>query len=88
MINAAPVETLVSSRGLHFNSGSGPTLQPVDIGHEDYIGLVDPDSAFWSLIEKEKLGEVLCDSTFLSQYFEKATTFTEEMNTLRFGLKT
>lgn len=86
MAEVARLNDAVSSRGIHFNTGSGPTLQPIDIGHEDYVALLDPDSAFWSLIAKEKLGDALCDEKFLSQYREKLDTFTREMETLRFGL--
>jgi uncharacterized protein len=44
------------SRGKYFNSGNGRTLQTVDIRHRDYVGLVDPDTAFWSLVRKDRLG--------------------------------
>ena len=43
-------------RGRYVNTGNGPMLQPIDIGHNTYIGLVDPDTAFWSLVKKGKLG--------------------------------
>ncbi|VAX17332.1 radical SAM protein [hydrothermal vent metagenome] len=76
-----------SSRGVHINSGSGASLTPVDIGHSEYMGLVDPDSAFWSLIRKEKLGDALTDGNFLKSYREKRKVFLKEMDTLRFGLK-
>ncbi len=76
----------LSSRGRHFNTGAGPMLNPIDIGHPDYVGLVEPNTAFWSLIEKDKLGEALCDSSLLSQYLEKADVFMKEMEGLRFGL--
>jgi len=32
-------------------------LQPLDIGHNDYLGLVDPDTAFWALIQKDNLAK-------------------------------
>ena len=78
----------VASRGRNFNSGAGPTLQPIDIGHQDYLGLLDPDAAFWSLIQKEKLGQALsAGRDFLKQYEKKRDTFMKEMELLRFGLK-
>jgi uncharacterized protein len=76
----------ISSRGLHFNSGDGSTLQPLDIGHNEYLALVDPDTAFWALIQKEKLGEALSPRPFLDLYREKAAAFAEEMHRFRFGL--
>ncbi len=76
-----------SSCGVFLNSGSGASLTPVDIGHSEYIGLVDPDSAFWSLVRKEKLGDALTDGNLLKNYNEKRESFLKEMDTLRFGLK-
>ena len=89
MAELAPVKTesSASSRGAHLNSGNGPTMQPVDIGHSDYVALLDPDAAFWSLVKKEKLAEALADSALLKEHRRKRDRFLEEMNTLRFGLK-
>ena len=75
------------SRGRYANSGNGPTLVPIDIGHDDYVGLVDPDTAFWSLVKKADLADVLGDADFLSAYSSKAASFAVEMNELRFKLK-
>lgn len=74
-------------RGRYANTGNGPSLQPIDIGHDTYVGLVDPDTAFWSLVRKDKLAEVLAGGELLSKYRRKARAFAREMATLRFGLK-
>jgi len=89
MAELAPVKTesSASSRGAHLNSGNGPTMQPIDIGHPNYMALLDPDAAFWSLVKKEKLAEALADSSLLKEHRRKRDRFLEEMNTLRFGLK-
>ncbi|HTY22649.1 MAG TPA: peptide-modifying radical SAM enzyme CbpB [Desulfomonilaceae bacterium] len=80
--------TFASSRGRYFNSGNGPTLQFIDIEHSDYVALLDPDTAFWSLLKKEKIAEALEDSSLLMQEFRKKRDgFTQEMELLRFGLK-
>ncbi len=75
-----------ASRGFHFNTGNGCTLQPLDIGHRDYVGLVDPDTAFWALIRKNRLADALTQGRFLKQYRRKAAQFAAEMENLRFGL--
>jgi len=75
------------SRGIYFNTGKGFQLQPIDIGHKDYIGLISADTAFWALIKKSQLGQVLTDSSFLRKYRKKEISFVNEMNILRFGLK-
>jgi uncharacterized protein len=75
------------SRGRFLNSGNGPTLQPIDIGHYEYFGLVDPDTAFWSLVQRDKLADVLTNGKLTKAYTKKAKTFAKEMDMLRFGLK-
>lgn len=81
------VQVAVPSRGRHLNSGTGPSLHPVDIGHADYIALVDPDTAFWSLIPKTELAARIADPRFLATYRRKSGEFAKEMQMLRFGLK-
>lgn len=75
------------SRGRLANTGNGPTLQVLDIGHEGYHAVVDPDTAFWALVDKNKLGEMLNDNMLLRQYRKKSKQFADEMHSLRFGLK-
>ena len=91
------------SRGRFINTGNGPTLQPIDIGHSDYMALIDPDTAFWSLVRKDRVGETLSGGPFdlaqgrpegtrmggklLADYRRKADAFAAEMQKLRFGLK-
>lgn len=74
------------SEGRYLNSGNGPTLIPYDIGHKDYIGLIDPDTAFWSLILKDSLVETLSDKKYINAYKQKSQDFAEEMHKLRFEL--
>jgi len=75
-----------SSRGIHINTGNGPTIQPIDIGHPDYIALLDPDTAFWSLVKKTELGGTLSGGSLLGQYRKKRAAFLAEMEALRFGM--
>ena len=77
-----------SSRGLWVNSGNGMSLLPIDIGHDDYIAVVSPDTAFWALVGKHELAEVFSSSHPLSQeYRQKAVEFESEMKALRCSLK-
>ncbi len=81
-VNGSP-----SSSGRYFNTGNGPTVQLIDIGHDSYMALLDPDTAFWSLLKKEKIGEAIDDSSSLMQEFrKKRNAFAQEMELLRFGL--
>jgi len=68
------------------NTGTGPTFAPIDIGHPDYMAVVEPDTAFWSLVRKDSLADVLTGKRFLAAYLEKAEVFAAQMDGLRFGL--
>jgi uncharacterized protein len=73
-------------KGMWVNSGDGPVFQPIDIGHSDYMAVIDPDSAFWSLVLKEQLSSVFEQkSSFQKQYLKKRDNFIQEMNALRFN---
>ena len=82
-----PVDVAAPSRGRYVNTGNGPTIQILDIGHEEYFGLVDPDTAFWSLVHRGNLAETLADGQLMKAYRKKAGAFAAEMDALRFGLK-
>jgi uncharacterized protein len=75
------------SRGRLVNTGNGPTFQPIDIGHEDYMAVIEPDTAFWALVRREKLAETLTDGKLAKTYRQKSKQFAKEMQSLRFGLK-
>jgi uncharacterized protein len=72
--------------GRLYNTGDGPFLQPVDIGHDDYVAVLEPDTAFWALIKRDKLAQALTGGDFLAAYLAKAEDFAREMQGLRFGL--
>jgi uncharacterized protein len=59
----------------------------VDIGHRNYWGLVEPNTAFWALVHRAKLDSAIASPKFLQAYRRSADRFQREMNTLRFGLK-
>lgn len=76
------------SSGCYSNTGAGPTMQLVDIGSQDYIALIDPDTAFWSLLKKDKIGDALVGaSALMKEFHNKRDSFVLEINNLRFGLK-
>lgn len=87
----APLDSRVggaaSIGGRSFNSGEGPMLQVLDIAHPTHMAVVDPDTAFWALIRKEKLGDALSGGTLLEDYASTRQTMAREMEMLRFHLK-
>ncbi len=72
--------------GRYANTGDGPQLVPVDIGHKTHLALIDPDTAFWSLVRKNILAQTLRSPRFLAAVRANADAFANEMHTLRFGL--
>ena len=85
-MKALDAYSAAASRGAHTNSGNGATFTPVDIGHDTYLGLVDPATAFWSLVRKDRLTAVLAGGPLREAYLEKRDGFRREMHKLRFGL--
>ena len=78
-------KSAASSRGLLSNTGNGPNLQVLNIRHRRYAALVDPDTAFWALIPKAKLGSAL-GGRGLEGYLRRRPGFLREMEALRFGV--
>ncbi len=75
------------SRGRFINTGNGPTFQALDIGHEEYQAVIEPDTAFWALVKKDKLADAFAGGELAKAFGRKQAQFTEEMQALRFGLK-
>ena len=81
------VDGAAPSRGRYVGTGNGPAFQPIDIGHPDYVAVIEPDTAFWALVDRDKLADVALGGDLVKAYQKKAGQFAKEMNTLRFGLK-
>lgn len=70
----------------YFNSGAAPSLVPLDIAHATHMAVVDPDTAFWSLVRKDRLAALLEGGGVAEDYRRKHQEFAREMAQLRFGL--
>jgi uncharacterized protein len=68
------------------NTGYGPHLCVLDIGLEDRLAVIEPDVAFWALIEKDSVNEAL-SGEMVSQLESQLEEFRREMDYLRFVLK-
>jgi uncharacterized protein len=77
----------VPSRGRYVGTGAGPAFQPIDIGHAEYVAVIEPDTAFWALVRREELAAVGLNGKLLAAYRKKAAQFADEIHALRFGLK-
>jgi uncharacterized protein len=87
MTTRQPAGEAAPSRGRFVNTGNGPTFQVIDIDHPDYVAVIEPDTAFWSLVQRDRLADVLAGGELARAYQKKAPAFAAEMDMLRFGLK-
>ncbi len=62
-------------------------LQPFDIGHPTHVAVVEPDTAFWGVVHKDKLADALAQAALIDAYRANADSFAREMDMLRFHLK-
>jgi uncharacterized protein len=81
------VGVAVPSRGRYVGTGSGPAFQAIDIGHPDYVAVIEPDTAFWALVKRAKLADTMLGGDLVAAYRKKAAQFADEIHSLRFGLK-
>jgi len=82
-----PSLAVTPSSGRYSNTGTGPALLPIDIGHANYMALTDPATAFWALVRKDRLAEALTGGPLLDSYRERSADFARELHGLRFELK-
>ena len=66
---------------------AGPALVPMDIGHATYAAVTDPHTAFWALVDKQRVDAALSDGPLLNAYRNQADSFARELHALRFGLQ-
>ena len=64
-----------------------PTLASLDIGHPAYAAILDPDTAFWALVDKTRVADTLAGSMLRDTYHQHAEACRRELNALRFELK-
>ena len=64
-----------------------PTLASLDIGHPVYAAILDPDTAFWALVDKTRVADTLAGSMLRDAYRQHAEACRRELHALRFELK-
>jgi uncharacterized protein len=78
-------QTKNNTNGLLANVGEGPHFDYVDVGSNDYLALLEGDTAFWSLIHRSELFDSLNHSRLVSAFAAEATSCRREMQALRFS---
>ena len=76
-----------SSSGKFINTGNGASLNILDIGHQDYFAVIEPDLAFWSLIPKEHPELIFEKNSVKNTLSLHGPVMQDEMDILRFKLK-
>lgn len=76
-----------SSTGKYLNTGNGFSLNYIDLGHPEYAAVIEPDSAFWTLVKKDQLGEIFSGNVISDKLKMHLKSMNKEMDTLRFKLK-
>ncbi len=80
-------EANADSRNIRYaNTGYGPNLAVLDVGLADKVAVVEADTAFWALVEKDAIQEALAGE-LVHGFQVRAAELQEEMAHLRFGLK-
>jgi len=72
---------------MNFNTGENVHFYPIDIGHKNYCAIIEPDTAFWALVEKSQLAKNLFSKKFHESVISKIADYKNEINDLRFNLK-
>jgi uncharacterized protein len=68
------------------NVGEGPHFDYLNLGSNDYLALLEGNTAFWSLIHRSELFDTLNDSGLVSAFMAETSSCRQEMQALRFGL--
>lgn len=76
----------LTHRPLYANTGYGPSFSVLEIGLPDQLAVIETGTAFWALVRREELGNVLAGE-LVQNFLEQAESFSAEMQNLRFGLK-
>ncbi|MFZ5775486.1 MAG: peptide-modifying radical SAM enzyme CbpB [Thermodesulfobacteriota bacterium] len=75
-----------TGQGAYANTGHGPHFSVLEFGDPGRVAVVEPDTAYWALVERSELPQAL-GGTMVADFQAKAADFREEMDHLRHGLK-
>lgn len=79
-------KTTANANSLLANVSEGPHLDCLDVGLDDYLAVIEGDTAFWSLIHRSKVFKTLTNGFLVSAFTAEAGACHQEMQALRFGL--
>ncbi len=76
----------VSAASCYVNTGNGPRLSVLEIGLEDSVAVIEPDTGFWSIVQADTFPGVLVGSV-KDGFIQHQKLLTDDMNYVRFGLR-
>ncbi len=68
------------------NTGAGPHFDVLDVGHPDYVVLIEADTAFWLLAPRHQALDLLLGAELTKEYQEKQSRLATDLHNVRFGL--
>jgi uncharacterized protein len=80
------VSPLWGPAGVPVNAGAGPHFDVLEIGHEDFVALINADTAFWVLAPRDEALEYLLGAELPQVFLEKEASLAKDLNNVRFGL--
>jgi uncharacterized protein len=68
------------------NAGAGPHFDVLEVGHPDYVALINADTAFWVLSPRAEALDYLLGGELPKSYREKEAKLAGDLETVRFKL--
>src|SRR4030042_1627744 len=68
------------------NAGAGPHFDVLEVGHPDYVALINADTAFWVLSPRAEALDYLLGGELPKSYLEKEAKLAGDLETVRFKL--
>ncbi len=80
------VSPLWGPAGVPVNAGAGPHFDVLEIGHDDFVALINADTAFWVLVPRDQALDYLLGAELPQMFLEKEARLASDLNNVRFGL--
>ena len=83
---ASKTPNLVGPSSVAVNAGAGPHFDVLEVGHPDYVALINADTAFWVLSPREEALAYLLGGELPQTYLAQEAKLAADLNNVRFGL--
>ncbi|MEJ2673276.1 MAG: radical SAM protein, partial [Deltaproteobacteria bacterium] len=83
---APEISPLWGPAGVPVNAGAGPHFDVLEIGHDDFVALINADTAFWVLAPRKQALDYLAGAELPRMFLEKEASLTADLDKVRFGL--